>query len=416
MKQVKGVDTKGYCLYELTERDLAYLVDHNYHAGNILIFNPSTKVKLGREIGRANNLDAAEQYLASLSAGQHPVSLLAGQQLTSLSTGQHPALLSAEQYPAPLSAEQHRAPLSAGQYPASLSESPKAPLANAVQEKDGALSELVSRYERLRRDEIVQYEARIEELIRENEELQKSNAEKTKRVDELSFLSLQNDIEREEMLNDLKEVSSSPAIKALEELDDLRVRIVELETRLAFEKNKCANLDSAAVLLSAENSILENEVKEAHRLLEASRGAGAGAGAGGQTGAGAGTGVSAGAGAGGQTGAGAGAAGVGAGGQTGGTGTGAFTAASKNEKELVLTNASGGVIHIYHEFPPIPKQSMRKRLFSQARHVVIVVIGILLIAYIFYLSSLIASMEASGVDVASYSQAMLERIKSLFGF
>jgi len=334
MKQVKGVDTKGYSLYELTERDLAYLVDHNYHAGNILIFNPSTKVKLGREIGRANNLDAAEQYLASLSA---------------------------EQYLVP------------------LPESPKMPLSGTMLEKDGALSEMVSRYEKLRRDEIGQYEARIEGLIRENEELQKSNAEKTRRVEELSFLSLQNDIEREEMLNDLKEVSSSSTIKALEELDDLRVRIVELETRLAFEKNKCANLDSAAVLLSAENSILESEIKEAYRLLETSRLAGASTDR--QTGA----------------------------------GTGTFTAASKNEKELILTNASGGVIHIYHEFPPIPRQSIRKRLFSQARHATIVIIGILLVAYIFYLSSLIASMQASGVDVASYSSALLDRIKSLFG-
>jgi len=338
MKQVKGVDTKGYCLYELTERDLAYLVDHNYHAGNILIFSPNTKAKLGKEIGRANNMNAAEQYLASLS------------------------------------------------------ENPIAPLTGAVQEKDGILSELVSRYEKLHREEIGQYEMRIEGLIRENEELQRSNAEKSKRVEELSFLSLQNDIEREELLNDLKEVSNTNAVKAMEELDNLRIRIVELETQIFFEKNKCANLDNTAVLLSAENSVLENELKEAYRLLESSReddtgtrtGAGAGAGAGAATGT--------------------------------STGTNAFTATSKNEKELVLTNSSGGVIHIYHEFPPVPRQSVRKRLFSQARHAAIVITGILLVAYIVYLNSLIASMQASGVDVAGYSSALLERIRSLFGF
>jgi len=328
MKQVKGVDTKGYRLYELTERDLAYLVDHNYHAGNILIFSPDTKAKLGREIGRANNLNAAEQYLASLS------------------------------------------------------ENPMAPLvpatAGAPQEKDGILSELVGRYEKLHREEIGQYEMRIEGLIRENEELQKSNAEKSKRVEELSFLSLQNDIEREELLNDLKEVSNTTAIKALEELDNLRIRIVELETHLAFEKNKYASLDSAAVLLSAENSVLEHELKEAYELIRTTREAGTDMGAAARA--------------------------------------GTFTATSENEQELILTNASGGVIHIYHEFPPIPKQSIRKRLFSQARHAAIVVVGILLVAYIFYLNSLIASMQASGIDVASYSQALLERIRSLLGF
>jgi len=332
MKQVKGVDTKGYCLYELTERDLAYLVDHSYDAGNILIFSPNTKAKLGREIGRANNLNAAEQYLASLSAEQHLASIPVEQHLTS------------------------------------ISERSKVPPTSPTQEKDGALPELVSRYEKLHREEIGQYEVRIEGLIRENEELQRSIAEKTKRVEELSFLTLQNDIEREEMLSDLKEISSSSAIKALEEIDDLRIRVVELETQLSFERNKCANLDSAAVLLSAENSILENEVKEAYRLLEASRKADA------------------------------------------------FTTESKNDKELVLTNSSGGVIHIYHEFPPIPRQSIRKRLFSQARHVAIVITGILLIAYIFYLSSLVASIEASGIDVSSYSHALLEKIRSLFGF
>ena len=316
MKQVKGIDTKGYSLYEVTERDLAFLVDHAYHVGNILIFNSPANAKLGREIGRANNLKAAEEFLAQSGS-------------------------------------------------VAIDQRGLAP--GASRGKDSALSEVVERYEGLRSEDARHYEKRITGLIRENEELRESNTEKSQRIHELSFLSLQNDIQREELINDLKEASNMAAVKAVVELDELRVRIVELEAQLATEKNERVGLENATVLLSAEKSVLEHELLQAQALLDAYKD------------------------------------------------QGAFKTASDDETELILTNSSGSVIHIYHEFPPAPKQSISRKLFSHARRATFIIIGFLVVAYIFYLTSVLDTMRASGVDVQTYSDAVLDGIRKLFG-
>ena len=335
MKQVKGIDAKDYCLYELTERDLTYLVDHDYHIGNILIFGPNNKAKLGREIGRANNLKAAEEFLASLA-----------EKSIGFPLENEPTLAGGTPSPASSSTSP------TGGTPSLISSNPS----------------LIEQYEELRGEGVRQYEKRIEELTIEVVTLQKANAEKSKRVDELSFLSLQNDIQREELINDLKEVSNVSAVKAVVELDELRVKIIELETQLDFEKNACTGLESTIVLLSAEKSVLEHELNEAQKQLDNSRK------------------------------------------------PNSFNTATENEQELILTNSSGGVIHIYHEFPPIPKHSIGKRLFSRARLAFFVIMGTLVVAYIFYLNSVLDTMRASGIDVSAYSDAVLGGIRSLFGF
>ncbi|MCL1847567.1 MAG: hypothetical protein FWF91_06325 [Coriobacteriia bacterium] len=278
MKQIKGIDAKGYALYELGERDLNYLEGHDYRVGNVLIFDTSTKAKLGHEIGRANNLKAAQEFLTSLA------------------------------------------------------------------------------------------ERGIEDLVCKNQELQVSLAEKSKRINELSFLTLQNDIQREELINDLREISNTDPVKALAELDSLKVRILELETQLTAEKDARDSFESETLLLSAEKSLLEQELIETQTLLRAPQKADS------------------------------------------------FKPASNDDKELVLTNSSGGVIRIYHEFSPLPKSSIRKKLFSQSRRVIFVLVGIVVLTYIFYLTSVLETMRASGVDVQLYSDAVLERIRSLFGF
>ena len=278
MKQIKNIDAKGYALYELGERDLSYLEDHDYRVGNVLIFDTSNKARLGHEVGRANNLKAAQEFLTSLA------------------------------------------------------------------------------------------EKGLEELIHKNQELQVSLAEKSKRINELSFLTLQNDIQREELINDLREISNTDPVKALAELDSLKIRILELETLLTAEKDARDSFESETLLLSAEKNLLEQELKETQTLLRTPQKANP------------------------------------------------FKPASNDDKELVLTNSSGGVIRIYHEFSPLPKSSMRKKLFSQGRRVIFVLVGIAVVTYIFYLTSVLESMRASGVDVQMYSDAVLERIRNLFGF
>ena len=352
MKQVKGIDARGYCLYELTERDLSFLVDHDYHVGNILIFSSNNKARLGREVGRANNLKAAEEFLSSLS--EKSISF--------------PLEGEASSSPADAVSRERGATLQ--ERGATLQER-----GVVLLDKDEALFKQLDKLEGLRNEDVRRYERKIEELTLENEEFQKSLAEKSKRINELSFLSLQNDIQREELINDLKEVSNISTVKTVIELDELRIKIVELETQLVFEKDRSANLESSAVLLSAEKSVLEHELEEGQKQLEeAQRQLGASPKA------------------------------------------GDFQAASETEQELILTNSSGGVIHIYHEFPPIPKHSIGRRLFSQARLVFFVIIGILAVAYIFYLSSVLETMRASGIDVSNYSDAVLNEIRSLFGF
>jgi len=312
MKQVKNTKVKGYSLYQLTPRDLAFLEDHSYQAGNILIFSARGKAKLGREIARANNLKTAQEFLSSLYDKDMLLPL------------------------------EESAPQAEGVGAGAL--------AGGAASLGGAGNE-----------------EQLQELLAQNEELKQSLNKKTQRIEELSFISLQNDILREELMEDLRQISGPTTIKTVAELDELRVRIVELEAQLTTEKNKNIELDNTVVVLLAEKSVLEHELAESHRLIDA------------------------------------------------GMQDLPFTTAADNDQELVLTNATGGVIQIYHEFPPIPKQSFKKKLYSQAWRVAFVLIGIMVAAYVLYLIGVIETMRSSGIDVQLYSDEVLARVRAIFG-
>jgi hypothetical protein len=369
MKRVRSID--GYALYELATRDLNRLVDHDYQAGNILIYRLPEKARLGRELGRASDLVTAEKFLASLAASPSVFPLegrTAADTFTidSLTAGSPAVDSSAVD---PLAAT-----------------SLATDYAQALREKDQALLELKTHYETLRASELEAHNEAIRQLEDSVDALKGDLAEKDARITQLSLATLQGDLQREELMSELIEsASQSPALSVMDELDELRAHSVGTQNELRALQAAYADLEGTNVVLLAEKNTLEIELNTALKNNAAAQ----------------------------RTGAGVDVGAAGAGVQNAGS---PFTQSSDDNKELVLTNESGNTIHIYHEFPTPPQRSPQSRLLTQSGYIGLILAIIAAAAYIAYLNSLLGAIQSSGVDIQPYSEALIERIRTLLPF
>jgi hypothetical protein len=192
-------------------------------------------------------------------------------------------------------------------------------------------------------------------------------------------------------------------LDAIAELDELRVETLTLRKGLSSAEGRCAELESANVLLAAEQTTLLCELDAVQQALDAGNRL---QGFGGQLSTA------------GDPGSDTYRPGSGASCQPPGTASPSPDLgwqSQDSEQELVLTNPKGDVIHIYHEFPEIPRSSLRRKLFSRARQLLFILTGMAVAAYVFYLNSVLDTMKASGVDIAPYSKAVLDALLKPFG-
>jgi hypothetical protein len=367
MKRVRSID--GYALYELAARDLNRLVDHDYQAGNILIYRLPEKARIGRELGRASDLATAEKFLVSLAASPSVFPLegraAADTFTTDFLTVDSPAV-------DPLAADSLAAGSPAVGFPAT-------DYTQALREKDQALLELKTHYETLRASELEAHDEAIRQLEDSVDALKGDLAEKDARITQLSLATLQGDLQREELMSELIEsASQSSALSVMDELDELRAHSVGTQNELRALQAAYADLEGTNVVLLAEKSTLEIELSTALKNNAAAQRTGAGVDA-----------------------------------QDAGS---PFTQSSDDNKELVLTNESGNTIHIYHEFPTPPQRSLQSRLLTQSGYIGLILVIIAAAAYIAYLNSLLGAIQSSGVDIQPYSEALIERIRALLPF
>jgi hypothetical protein len=371
MRRVKN--SEGYSLYELTERDLSSLVNHDYQVGNILIYRPSEKARIGRELGRASDLKAAETFLASRNASS-PVFPL---------EEQPPVEQAIEER---LTAEQLALRPIAAEHPAT--DTLITDYAQVLRDKDQALLDMKAHYETLMATEAQAADEVTRHLSAIIEALKQDATEKDARITQLSLATLQGDLQREELMNELIEAAAQPvALEVIEELDELRVHSLDTQNELKTLRAAYADLEGTNLVLLAEKNTLEIE------LAAALRGTGLGtqrvdaseAKAVIQTSAETST-------------------------------LNSFTQSSDNAKELVLADASGSTIHIYHEFPALPKRSLRHRILAQSRYVSLALAAILAVAYIAYLNSVLGAIQSAGIDIQPYSEAVIARLRELAGF
>jgi hypothetical protein len=375
MRRVKT--SKGYSLYELTERDLGSLVNHDYQVGNILIYRPYEKARIGRELGRASDFEAAERFLADRSASSlifpleepPPAEHTAERHITTEQA--------IEDQPTPGNSPAHT-PTTEQLVTSALTTD----YAQALRDKDQALSEMKAHYEALVATEAQASDEIIRHLSAALESLKQDAAEKDTRITQLSLAMLQGDLQREELMNELIEATAQPpALEAIEELDELRAHAASAQIELKVLKAAYADLEGTNLVLLAEKSTLEIELAAALRRIGSSMQA---------------------------------AHNEGAGAQVGGAAS-SFTQSSDSDKELVLADASGSTIHIYHEFPALPKRSLRHRILTQSRYISLVAVAIIAVAYIAYLNSVLGAIQSDGIDIQTYSETVIGRLRALVG-
>ena len=380
MRPVKGIDSKGYRLYELTEQDLNYLINHEYQVGNILVFSTSEKPRIGKEIGRANTLQAAKSFLADLEQLDLSFPLWVPKDVECVrcaSDGLGDSLgiglgdsLGIGLGDSRIDVRTEGLGNWAGDGPG------ESPIDSLVGSPSGWIA---------RPSDSPALQAWAAQLVRENEALRTELAEKTQRVEELSFRSLQDDLRHQELMQSLTGNNSEAVLKAVAELDELRVEALTLRKGLGIAEGRCAELDDANVLLTAERTTLLCELDAVQKALDS-------------------------------------------GNRHQSPDADNWHPLANNqhpnlgwqsrdgEQELVLTNPNGDVIHIYHEFPEIPRSSLRRKLFSRTRQLLFILTGMAVVAYIFYLNSVLDTMKASGIDVALYSKAVMDALLKPFGF
>jgi hypothetical protein len=408
-------NSEGYVLYELTARDLGSLVGHDYQAGNILIYRPFEKARLGRELGRASDLKAAKAFLASCGAspavfpleGQPPVGQMGAREPAARegAAGQMGAGEGAGEPVAGQIAEEGAAgQMGAGQPTAgqpvtrSIIEEQTATddlaidFTQALRDKDRALLELKTHYEALMAAEAQATDEATLHLSATIEALKQNLAEKDARITQLSLATLQGDLQREELMNELIEATAqSPALEAIEELDELRTHSTDVQNELKSLRAAYADLEGTNLVLLAEKSTLEIELATALRDNASLRGSGDGARAVSTLGM-----------------------------STGADGeadrTGSFAQSSDSAKELVLADEAGSTIHIYHEFPTLPKRSLWHKTLTRSRYIGLALAAVLAVAYIAYLNSVLGAIQSAGIDIHSYSEAVIAHLRELLGF
>jgi hypothetical protein len=360
-------------------------VSHDYQAGNILIYRPFEKARIGRELGRASDLKAAETFLASRAAASLVFPLeeqpATGQvEEERMTAGQDAERQSATQQPAIGQPTPEEQPATDGLITG---------YTQALRDKDRALSEMKAHYETLIAAEAKAADEAAQHLSTVIEALKQDVTEKDARITQLSLATLQGDLQREELMNELIEATAQPlALEAIEELDELRSHSADAQNELRVLKASYADLEGTNLVLLAEKGTLEIELAAALRDNAALRGAKADARMTGTLEAETRTGIAA----------------------------DSFTRSSNNAKELVLADASGSTIHIYHEFPALPKRSLRHKVLAQSRYISLALVAVLVIAYIAYLNSVLGAIQSAGIDIQPYSEAVIARLRELVGF
>jgi chromosome segregation ATPase len=312
----------GFHLYELTERDLRFLYDHPYKLGNVLLYpsdDPQTAV-LGHERACAENERAARQYIASLS--------------TNAETPQQEIRQQSEQLIKQLNARAAASSLH-------------------IQEHYDKVVEGLN--------------AQLATLREENENLSARIAERTERIEALSFSLLTSDKIEESLHEEIANISTLQS-QYRQELEAAEQERYVSEGKLMKEREHAMHLEADLVvfqgdLLAAEARIEMLEASLAHAELREQ----------------------------------------------------AVHAISTGEQEDVFQTIDG-VVRVYHEFMPVPKKSEFKHAVSVLRHAVWVVIAGIAIAYFFFTSSILDSMRASGVPVSDFSDAVFSKVFGLLGF
>jgi prefoldin subunit 5 len=312
----------GFDLYELTERDLRFLYDHPYKVGNVLLYpnDDAQTAVLGHECACAENERAAKQYIVSLSANtENP------QQEIRQQNEQLIDQLNAQAAASSVHIREHY-------------------------------------------DKVIEgLSDQLAALREENENLNARIAERTERIEALSYSLLTSDKIEESLHEEIANISILQS-QYHQELEAAEQERYMSEGKLMEEREHAMHLEADLVvfqgnLLAAEAKIEMLEASLAHAELRE---------------------------------------------QT-------VHAVSSSEQEDVFQTMDG-MVRVYHEFMPVPKKSEFKHTISVLRHAVWVVIAGIAIAYFFFTSSILDSMRASGVPVSDFSDAVFGKIFGLFGF
>ena len=95
-------------------------------------------------------------------------------------------------------------------------------------------------------------------------------------------------------------------------------------------------------------------------------------------------------------------------------------ASSHAPNDKVVLSSSGAEIRVFHERPKAPPKSKSWHLWYVLRYVFGALVFIAIVLYIAYNASLHSTMQANGIDVKEYSQAVLQNVRDIllspFGF